>query len=147
MNVINAVRIEKTQTPREVPAEGFYVDMRYAYYKDGETTVTAGPFPESTSAKHLVPFLNVLEAMRAMYPGGKGGYDDYEDVPEYRTWFDTEYKDDPAGIFRYNLGIQVQYAPDDSGCVAELTGYGVRYHDGVSADAYPVTLIYARDNP
>lgn len=130
--------------PSIFPEQGFYADLKYMYGDaNGYNTVTAGPFP--MDKKHLyLEFLNILEAMLARFPEGKGGFDDYEDVPGYMDYFDPEGSDDDAdddAYFRESLGLEPEYCPDSYGAVATLTQYETYYHDGESMAKYPVTPI------
>ena len=133
----------------KIPERGFYVTMEYMYGDaDGYNTVVAGPFPDEK--KHLlIEFLNVLEDMAHRYPHGKGGFDGYEDVPNYNKWFDVEtmaeecepdFADPSDAEFRDGLGLEVECTPEGIGAIASLTGYDVTWRDGKTLGEYAVGL-------
>ena len=149
MATIIDVEIAETAQPAGIPQEGYYVELHYMYGDaDGYNDVTAGPFPNSK--KHLlIELLNILEAMLASYPNGKGGWDGYSHVPGYDKWFDPDYdaekdgKPDPDAEFREELGLETECTSDGYGCIAKFTGYDIWHHDGKTLDKYNVTPKYA----
>ena len=149
MNIVTDVKLNGTSTPTEIPEKGFYVDLNYMYGDaDGYNTVTAGPFPEDRKDL-LVEFLNVLEGMLAEYPHGKGGFDGYENVPNYSKFFETEdgYEtedeaDAAQEIEQLGLLQEIEYAPNGYGSVASFEGYTCYYHDGTSLTKHDVTVVY-----
>ena len=125
--------------PVEIPARGYYVRLRYENAED----VTTGPFTNGDKPL-LVEFLNVLEAMRELYPSGKSDFDDYAGIPGHDRWFDPETFDEtPADERRRELSVLVEF--DDDGWVAWLKDYECVWHDGKSADPHETTLVRRRE--
>lgn len=129
-----------TDLPK-VPAQGFYVTLEWMFGDaDGDVERTFGPIPHDRRDL-VLELANLLEDMVVLYEdSGKGGYDGYEDVNNYNLWFESKKSDDKDQQIRNNVGCEIEYTPDGSGCVAELTGYNVTYQNGITAGAYDVTL-------
>ena len=137
-----------------IPKRGFHVTLSYMYGDaDGYKDVSVGPFPDEK--KHLlIEFLNVLEDMATRYPHGKGGFDGYEDVPNYNKWFDTEtmeeegepdFENPDDAAFRDNLELEVECAPDGYGSIASFQGYTIIWRDGKTLSEYAVNLTKTPD--
>ena len=139
-----AIRTANTPTPTQTPAKGYYFTLEWMYGDaDGEIEKTYGPIPAERTDMAL-ELANLLNDMVELYSEtGKSGYDDYEDVPNYDPWFNCGYptpKDTPDQKIRKTLRCDVEYTPDESGCIAELTGFTVQYYNGVNDTPYEVTL-------
>lgn len=142
-------KIGRTPRPIGVPAKGVYVDIDWMYGDaDGDITRTIGPFDDTEARERrlLLEFLNILEGMLDLYPDGKGGWDGYENVPGYETWFGPDAPPapgmDPAdAAVRKRIAALTEYVPDGSGCIAEMTGFDVYWMDGSTPDRYDVGLV------
>lgn len=56
---------------------------------DGYTSLTVGPFFED-EMDILQDLIETLDRMKARYPHGRGGNDDYYDVEGFTRWFDPD---------------------------------------------------------
>lgn len=129
----------------KIPKQGYYVNILWEF-KEGKDMTKVGPFPEDRKDL-LVEFLDILERMFLLYPHGKGGLDDFEEVEGLDLYMDyvdlNKLSKEEAETQKIRNMICMRIPRDNAGMglVPDLEKACVIYQDGVSDMEYDVQIV------
>jgi hypothetical protein len=122
--------------------DAFVVEVQVMYGDaDGYGDFEIGPFAKDKDDALLEDFVTLCKGMDAAYPHGRGGDDNYNHVPGFNEWFDsenhlTEEEWEALPQRQRDLGRDWPYDPQGDGVQASFEKYEVFYYDetGVKFD-------------
>jgi len=138
--------IERAPEPEDFPKHGFYLSVYVSIPGTTYDTIfTFGPFKKGKDESILAEMIRTLKRMKAHYPSGKAGYEDYLDVWGFRLFFttypereDENYKkiiekkfgcsyQEFAEYYENFIQDDLDWVHDNQGVIGSLDNYEVEY--------------------